>query len=39
MHKVEHLDGCIWRLKGIEKTKAWWDNLGLKHCPECGVEI
>jgi len=39
MHEVEHLEDCIWKLKNIKKTKAWWDSLGLKACPNCGVEI
>ena len=39
MDNTNHLDECLWKLKGIQKTKTWYTFMNIKHCPICQVEI
>ena len=37
--EVEHLDECVWKVRGIIKTLRWWTYMNLKSCPSCNERI
>lgn len=36
---TNHAEDCYWRLKNIQKTKAWYKAFNITQCPMCEAEV
>ena len=39
MDNTKHAEDCYWFIKKIQKTKKWYEFMGIKTCPKCNATV